>query len=96
MARRKTLQDLTMKDNFMFGVVMSVEENCAGFLELVLGIEIERIVISKEKSIVYHPEYKGVRLDIYARDESNTHNLWNQIRSRDGRTLYAFARIIKR
>lgn len=72
MDRRKTLQDLTIKDNFMFGAVMSVEENCIGFLELVLGIEIERIVISKEKSIMYHPEYKGVRLDIYARDENNT------------------------
>ena len=73
MTRRKTLQDLTIKDNFMFGAVMSVEENCIGFLELVLGIEIERIVISKEKSIMYHPEYKGVRLDIYARDENHTH-----------------------
>ena len=73
MTGRKTLQDLTIKDNFMFGAVMSVEENCIGFLELVLGIEIERIVISKEKSIMYHPEYKGVRLDIYARDENNTH-----------------------
>lgn len=84
MARRKTLQVLTMKDNFMFGAVMSVEENCAGFLELVLGIEIEQIVISKEKSIVYHPEYKGVRLDIYARDENNTHyDVEMQVKSGD-------------
>ena len=84
MDRRKTLQDLTMKDNFMFGAVMSVEENCIGFLELVLGIEIERIVISKEKSIVYHPEYKGVRLDIYARDENNTrYDVEMQVKSGD-------------
>ena len=73
MNKRKTLKDLTMKDNFMFGAVMSVEENCIGFLELVLGFEIERIKISKEKSVVYHPEYKGVRLDIYAKDDKNTH-----------------------
>ena len=84
MTGRKTLQDLTIKDNFMFGAVMSVEENCIGFLELVLGIEIERIVISKEKSIVYHPEYKGVRLDIYARDEKNTHyDVEMQVKSGD-------------
>ena len=31
------------------------------------------IDVSKEKSIVYHPEYKGVRLDIYAEDENHTH-----------------------
>lgn len=28
--------------------------------------------VSKEKSIVYHPEYKGVRLDVYAKDEKQT------------------------
>lgn len=28
--------------------------------------------VSKEKSMVYHPEYKGVRLDVYAKDENNT------------------------
>ena len=73
MKKRKTLQDLTIKDNFLFGAVMSVEENCKGFLEMVLGFPIAHVVVSKEKSIVYHPEYKGVRLDIYAEDEHRTH-----------------------
>ena len=73
MKKRKTLQDLTIKDNFLFGAVMSVEENCKGFLEMVLGFSIAQVVVSKEKSIVYHPEYKGVRLDIYAEDEEHTH-----------------------
>ena len=40
MRKRKTLQDLTIKDNFLFGAVMSVEENCKGFLEMVLGFSI--------------------------------------------------------
>ena len=73
MRKRKTLRDLTIKDNFLFGAVMSVEENCKGFLEMVLGFPIAQVVVSKEKSIVYHPEYKGVRLDIYAEDENHTH-----------------------
>ena len=73
MKKRKTLQDLTIKDNFLFGAVMSVEDNCRGFLELVLGFPIARVVVSREKSIVYHPEYKGVRLDLYAEDENHTH-----------------------
>lgn len=73
MKKRKTLQDLTIKDNFLFGAVMSVEENCKEFLEMVLGFSIAQVVVSKEKSIVYHPEYKGVRLDIYAEDENHTH-----------------------
>ena len=73
MKKRKTLQDLTIKDNFLFGAVMCVEENCKGFLEMVLGFSIAQVVVSNEKSIVYHPEYKGVRLDIYAEDENRTH-----------------------
>lgn len=71
MSQRK-LTDLTIKDNFLFGAVMMEEKNCRDLLEMVLGFPIERIEISKEKSIVYHPEYKGVRLDIYAKDEKHT------------------------
>ena len=56
----------------MFGAVMMDEENCKGLLERVLEIEIDHVEISREKSIVYHPEYKGVRLDVYAKDEKQT------------------------
>ena len=73
MARRKTLNELTIKDNFMFGAVMCEENNCKRLLELILGFPIERVEVSKERSMVYHPEYKGVRLDVYAKDEHNTH-----------------------
>ena len=73
MKHKKTLQELTIKDNFMFGAVMCDENNCRRFLEMALGFPIARVEISKEKSIVYHPQYKGVRLDVYAKDEKNTH-----------------------
>ena len=68
----KKLKELTIKDNFMFGAVMSDPENCRELLEMVLSISISRIEVSKEKSIAYHPEYKGVRLDVYAKDNENT------------------------
>ena len=42
------------------------------FLERALSIKIDHVEISTEKNIVYHPEYKGVRLDVYAKDEKNT------------------------
>ena len=73
MFKKKSLQELTIKDNFMFGAVMLEPEICKGVLERILEIEIERVEVSKEKSIVYNPEYKGVRLDVYAKDEKNTH-----------------------
>lgn len=57
----------------MFGAVMCDENNCKELLEMVLQIPIEHVEVSKEKSILYHPEYKGVRLDVFARDEHHTH-----------------------
>lgn len=70
---RKTLQELTIMDNFMFGAVMLDEENCRLLLERILETEIERVEVSTEKSMVYHPEFHGVRLDVYAKDEKNSH-----------------------
>lgn len=72
MYKKKTLQELTLKDNFLFAAVMMEQENCRHLLELALDIEIEHVEINTEKSIVYHPEYKGIRLDVFARDENNT------------------------
>ena len=72
MSNKKKLKDLTIRDNFMFAAVMMQGDNCKQFLEMLLGIEIERIEISYEKSIIYNPECKGVRLDVYAKDENNT------------------------
>ena len=72
MNQKKSLQELTFKDNFMFGAVMLDPEICKGILERSLGMEIAHVEVSKEKSVVYNPEYKGVRLDAYAKDEHNT------------------------
>ncbi len=69
---KKQLKNLTIKDNSMFAAVMLDEENCKGFLERALQIQIDHVKVNTEKSIVYHPEYKGVRLDVYAKDEYNT------------------------
>ena len=74
MARqRRTLRELTIKDNFMFAAVMLEPDNAKGLLELALGIQVDHVEISYEKSIVYNPEYKGVRLDVFLKDEAGTH-----------------------
>lgn len=82
--KRKTLQELTIKDNFMFAAVMLDPENCKGVLERALDIKIRHVNVQYEKSIIYHPEYKGIRLDVYAKDENNTHfNVEMQVTSRE-------------
>ena len=81
--KRKKLEELTIKHTFLFGAVMSDEDNCKDYLELALGFPIEKVTVCKEKSIVYHPEYKGVRLDVVAKDENHTHyNIEMQIASK--------------
>ena len=70
---RKKLQELTFKDSFMFAAVMMDEENAKGFLERALHVKIDHVDISYEKSIIYNPEYKGVRLDVFMKDDNNNH-----------------------
>ena len=72
MNQKKNLQTLTFKDNFMFGAVLLDPENCKGLLERALGTEIEYVEVDREKSIVYNPKYKGVRLDAYAKGADNS------------------------
>lgn len=72
MSNTKTLKELTIKDNFMFGAVMSDPENCRRLLEMILEFPIERIEVHCETSMKYHPEYHGIRLDVYAKDVFNT------------------------
>ena len=70
---RKSLQEQTMKNSFLFAAVMLQGDNCRDVLSCVLGIEIERVEVSAEKSIVYHPEYHGVRLDVFAKGADGAH-----------------------
>ena len=66
MSQTKTLAELTIKNNFLFSAVMLDPENCRGLLEIILGISIDRVIVSREQCLIYHPEYRSVRLDIYA------------------------------
>ena len=78
------LQDLTIRDAFMFAAVMSNPEICRGVLELALGIPISEVHIQTEKTMVYHSEYHGVRLDVYAADADRTRfNVEMQVTCRD-------------
>lgn len=64
----KKFKDLTIRDAFMFAAVMSDSEICRKVLEMSLGIPISEVHIQTEKTMAYHSEYHGVRLDVYADD----------------------------
>ena len=65
----KPLEELTIHDNFMFSAVMMTDtENCRQVLEYALGMKVDRVEVVAEKTMVYHPEYKGIRLDVYVKE----------------------------
>ena len=69
----KTFEELQLKDDFMFGVVMRNPDLCKPFLERVLGVKITRIEYPEsQKTIDLSADAKSVRLDIYVEDETDT------------------------
>lgn len=51
MNRRKTLKDLTIKNNFMFGAVMCDEGNCREFLEMEDRFMLYELLLRDERAI---------------------------------------------
>lgn len=72
MSKRKSFQELTISDAFLFAAVMEDEELCRGFLQMVLDTDIEELWVKSERVIGLDRKYRSVRLDIYADDRKGT------------------------
>lgn len=69
----KRFEELKLKDDFMFGVVMRNPKYCKPFLETILGIKISHIEYPKsQETIDIIADAKSVRLDVYVEDDKNT------------------------
>ncbi|MGP1602243.1 Rpn family recombination-promoting nuclease/putative transposase [Treponema sp.] len=89
---RKSFDELTIADDFMFCKVMQDEEVCKTFLEMTLAGQIGKIIsLSSQNAIITGSEAKSIRLDILAKDETgktydiemqavNEHNLPKRMR----------------
>jgi len=67
------LQELPLKNDFMFGQVMRNSDICKLFLKELLGKEIDHIeYIENQKELSDSYEHHGVRLDVYLRDSAGT------------------------
>ena len=70
---RKSLEERSIKDNFVFGAVMQNPKKCKALLECILGIKIRKIKYPElEKTIDKAIGAKSVRLDVYVEDEFDT------------------------
>ena len=73
MKKIKKYEELTIKDDFMFGIIMRNPKYCKTFLETVLGVKISRIEYPEtQKTIDISLSSKSIRLDIYVEDGKNT------------------------
>ena len=89
---RKSFDDLTIADDFMFCKVMQNEGICKEFLEMILSDKIGKIAcLSPQNSVTTGIEAKSVRLDLLVKDEagksydiemqvSNEHNIPKRMR----------------
>ena len=77
----KAFENLTLTNNFMFGEVVADEETGKNLLEIILNREIARITVcQKEKALNNIPGRRGIRFDVYLKDElEKVYNLEMQI-----------------
>ena len=81
--KTKTWEELTFADNFLFCKILESEpELCRQILELLLGIKINRLEVPQsEKTMREFPETKGVRFDVYTRDDDRIFDIEMQTTS---------------
>lgn len=69
----KRYEDLTISDDFMFGIIMRQAKYCKPFLETILGIKIDHIEYPKIQEVInLDIKAKSIRLDVYVDDGENT------------------------
>lgn len=82
---KKRLQDMTIQDAFLFAAVMADSKKCRKLLEIILDVPILEVTIITEKTMAYHPEFHGIRLDVLA-EEKGTKRKFNvemQVKKKD-------------
>ena len=69
----KSLDELTIVDDFMFGAVMRNPKLCKTLLELILDVKINRIEYPElQKTLNARYGSKSIRLDVYVEDDEGT------------------------
>ncbi len=64
-------ENLTIKDDFIFGKVMENKENCVEMIERLTGNKLsDNISINNQKAVKIAVDGKGVRYDVYVEDDA--------------------------
>lgn len=80
---RKTYDELTITDDFLFCKVMSDEKLCSELIEILLDIQVDHVkTISSQFSIFPDYEKHSIRLDVYVKDSDKIYDIEMQTTDR--------------
>ena len=70
----ENINDLTITNDVIFGVLMRQKKYCKPLLEFILGVKIKDIVYNNDQETISAPviNAKSVRLDVYVEDDAGT------------------------
>lgn len=70
---KKSFQELDLSNSFLFAAAMENPDICRIVLEIILGFKVPHVKAHAEHSILINPDFRSVRLDVYASDEMQVH-----------------------
>lgn len=69
---KRSFNELTYSDSFMFAAIMEDEDICREVLERTLGIPIRKVKTRAEAALFLNSDYRSVRLDVLAEEEDGS------------------------
>ena len=76
----KSVEDLTLLDDFLFCKLMEDKEECMHLLKIITGKNIKNIeYVDTQKTFDLIYKAKGVRLDVFVQDEDTIYNIEMQV-----------------
>lgn len=69
---RKKFQDLNLSNAYLFAATIQDEETCRITLSLLLGIQVKKVEVHAEHSLLYNSDCRTIRLDVYANEEDGS------------------------
>ena len=72
--KQKPIDELTLMNDFIFGIVMRQEKYCKPLLEFILGVKIKKLVYTNDQETISSDVLtaKSIRLDVYVEDNAGT------------------------
>ena len=74
-------KDLKLTDDYLFSRIMREEDFCKLFLEMLMGIRIQKVVyLEAQKEVTLFPHSKGVRMDVYLEGDGEIYRRTNLVK----------------